>query len=572
MTGTYDETPLAKVNRSLTVEQIRGRNLLFTTAVDALRLNPSVDIRARGPHGTQVDLSLRGGTFGQTLVLLNGRRLNDAQSGHHNFNLPLPLEAIEQVEVLSGAGSTLYGADAVGGVVNLITKAGREGSRPELRLQSGLGNFGTNQQRGSLSGGWRNLSQQLSFSRDFSTGFTENRDFRNLSLFSGTQLKSRFGTTGLDLGLTDKPFGAQGFYGNFPSWERTKAWYAALRQSLGETTEAAFSYRRHTDVFVLRRFRPQDYMNHHTSQSWQASLRRRSSLGAHALLHYGAEAFGDHIVSNNLGNHDRARAAAYANLDLRPTSRLSLSAGLRDEVVRGLPGQLNPTLAAGFVLLPQVKLRASLSRAFRLPTFTDLFYRDPANVGNPSLRPERSWSYEGGLDVYPLAQLRASATVFHRRDRDVIDFARTPSDLIWRAENVQSLNFTGLETAFTYTFSNRLRGAVLDLRYTGLTASQDLLPGLQSRYAFNYLRHSAQFGFTGQLGRQVVFRTRLGAYSRRGGQDYPNLDLFLARSQGLWRPFLQLSNLTNAAWQDIPGVLNPPRGILGGVELLFRRK
>jgi len=98
---------------------------------DFLKLDPSVDLRERAPNHIQADLSIRGGTFGQTLVLVDGMRVNDAQTGHHNLDLPLPVESVERIEVLKGSGSAFYGSDAVGGVINLIT---REAEFSEVRL------------------------------------------------------------------------------------------------------------------------------------------------------------------------------------------------------------------------------------------------------------------------------------------------------------------------------------------------------------------------------------------------------------------------------------------------------
>jgi len=118
--------------------------LLYNSFVDYLHLDPSVDLKQRGTDGVQADLSIRGASFGQSLVLLNGLRINDAQTGHHNMDIPIPLEAIARIEVLHGAGSTLYGADAVGGAVNFITASPRA---TEVRTRIGFGNFGFNQQR-----------------------------------------------------------------------------------------------------------------------------------------------------------------------------------------------------------------------------------------------------------------------------------------------------------------------------------------------------------------------------------------------------------------------------------------
>src|SRR5437016_11045818 len=162
VTGVYEPVAIDEVDRSVRVLPVKGEELLSNTLVDFLRLDPSIDIRERAPNGLQADISIRGGTFGQTLVLVDGQRMNDAQSGHHNMEIPLPLEAISRIEVLRGSGSTLYGSDATGGVVNIIT---RRPEASEFRLRTAVGNFGVNQQRGSLAVVHGDLTEQLNFSR-----------------------------------------------------------------------------------------------------------------------------------------------------------------------------------------------------------------------------------------------------------------------------------------------------------------------------------------------------------------------------------------------------------------------
>ena len=324
VTGVYEPIALDEVDRSVRVLPVQGEELLSNTLVDFLRLDPSLDVRERAPNGLQADLSIRGGTFGQTLILVDGQRMNDAQSGHHNMDIPLPLEAISRIEVLRGSGSTLYGSDATGGVVNIIT---RRPEASEFRLRAALGNFGVNQERGSVALVHGDLTQHLTFSRDFSTGFAPDRDYRNLSFTSLTHLVSPLGASDVVLSYMDHPFGADGFYGAYNSWENTKTWFASVRQALGEKTEASFSFRRHSDLFVLYRDRPEVFTNHHAVESYQAALRRKEKLSENASLHYGVEGYHDAIVSNNLGDHARGRAAGYASLDLRALRRFSFSIG-----------------------------------------------------------------------------------------------------------------------------------------------------------------------------------------------------------------------------------------------------
>jgi iron complex outermembrane recepter protein len=562
VTGTPAPVPLEEADRAVRRFDVDSQRLLINTFADLLRLDASVDLRARAPHAVQTDLSIRGSTFGQTLVLFDGLRINDAQSGHHNLNLPFPLESLGAVEVLRGTGSTLYGADAVGGVVQFLP---RRPESPELRLRAALGNYGANQQRASAAWARPRFTQQMAASRDFSTGFTQNRDYRNLSLASSTWWQSKLGASSLLLAHNDRPFGAQNFYGNFNSWERTKAWFAGGHQALGEKTQAGFAYRRHTDLFVLYRDRPQVFTNRHASESWQGTLRRREHLAPGMTLHFGAEGYGDQIVSNNLGRHQRARAAAYASYDARVLKRASLNVGVRDELWGSFNHQWTPSVAGGFWLTPRLKLRASVSRAFRVPTYTDLYYQDPANRGTPDLRPERAWGSEAGLEFMPADSVRASLTVFRRDERDGIDYVRSDNNSLWRAANIQRLRFNGVEASARWRWARQ----EFDLHYTGLRGTQQSLSGLLSKYVFNYPVHAGVAGWQGQW-RGWAGRARLGAMERLGRSPYALLDLYATRAEGAWRPFFQVTNLNGALYQEIPGVAMPGRGVMGGVEWVLR--
>jgi iron complex outermembrane receptor protein len=567
VTGTYEPLPLEEAERSVRTFDVRQTQLVTNTLADFLKLEPSVDLRQRAPNGVQADISIRGGTFGQTLVLLNGMRLNDPQSGHHNFDIPAPLESVSRIEILKGSGSTLYGSDAVGGVVHIITSPPETS---EVRLRAALGNFGTNQQRATATMVRGDLLQQVAFSRDFSTGFIPNRDYRNLSLGSTTNWTSRLGVTDLHLAHNDRPFGAEQFYGNFNSWERTKSWWAGVRQSFDADTDVAFAYRRHTDLFVLYRDRPEVFTNRHAAESYQAAVRRRNALGRNVKVHYGGEVFHDSIVSNNLGVHDRTRGSVYTALDVRAFQRFAFSAGVRDDIWGSANHQWSPTVSLGYWLAPSFKLRGGVSRAFRIPTFTDLYYHDPANQGSPDLQPETAVSYEGGLDYDAGGMLRASATVFQRREENGIDYVRRDVNEIWRATNFQELRFTGVEASVDLRLPKR---QMVGLSYTGLRGAQAAVGTFQSKYVFNYPVHSGLLTWSGALPFGIVGRSRLGVLERLDRDPYAVWDVYGAISRGRVRPFLQLTNLTGAAYEEIPRVPMPGRAVVGGVELVvFTRR
>ncbi len=567
VTGTAAPTPLDEADRDVTVLALPAKERpLFDTWFDLLALDPALDLQQRAPGGFLADLSIRGATFGQTLVLLNGMRIDDAQTGHFNLDLPVPVDMITSVEVMKGSGSALYGSDAIGGVVNVRTEPLET---PELRLFAGVGNFGTNEEHGIADYGWRGVSEEVAFARDFSSGFVSDRDYRNLSLSSLSTVKWRPGTGSFLFAYSDRPYGADQFYGPYPSWERIKTWFVSAHQNLGSKTEASFAYRRHTDLFVLFRYAPQIYTNRHLLGSWQGDLRRHENLPLHAVLSYGGEGLGESIVSTNLGVRQRTRGSGYVFYDLRALHRFSLSVGLREEVYGSGQVATSPSVSGAAWFSERFKLRASASRAFRLPSFTDLYYSDPANQGNPNLKPESATSYEAGADAYLRHGLRAAVTVFQRRDTNVIDYVRANAASVWQAMNFDQLHFTGVEASGIWEPAAGQRISVGFTALRGTDVSSALL--LMSKYAFNYPVHSGVVEWRGNLRGKVVGRSRVGVVDRLGRSPYGVWDVSGAWATGWVRPFLQVTNLTGTGYSEIPGVPLPGRGVLGGMEFVFVR-
>jgi iron complex outermembrane receptor protein len=566
VTGTFEPVPETELDRSVTVIETKLQDGLYQNWIDYLELDPSIDLRNRAPANVQADLSIRGSTFGQTLVLLDGLRMDDVQTGHHDMDLPLPTEFVRRIEVLRGAGSTLYGSEAMAGSINLITPAPQHS---DIHLGAGVGNFGVNQESGSVSLLWRKVDSDVSTERYFSSGFRPDRDFRSLTIFSRTGVQSSLGHSLLMLGYGDKPYGADQFYGPFNSWERTKSWFAGLKQNLGKKTEFDFGFRRHTDEFVLFRNQPSIYENNHIDKSWQAGLRRHDQISRNSTLFYGGEGIHEGIASNNLGDHERSRGAVYVDYDVRALKRFSFSAGAREEIFSATHGEFNPTVAAGVWVKPGLKLKGSASRAFRLPSYTDLYYRDPANLGNINLRPERAWDYEGGLLWTPSARFKAEVTVFERRDRDVIDYVRSSSSSPYMAENIQKLNFTGVETSVELRLPHDQQ---LQLSYTGLHGVQESLSGLQTKYTFNYPTIDAVVSWYGRLPGKFVARTRIGVVDRYASDPYGLWDAAVSRQFGHVSARLGLANISDTQYEEIPGVIMPGRSVVFGLDFFLRSR
>ncbi len=617
--GSPVPVPLAESSTSVVVLPVEDQSLTLESPQDLVRQDSSVFLEERGAGGGQADLVLRGGTFEQVLVLINGFRVNDSQTAHHNLDLPISLDAMDSIEVLHGAGSTLHGEDALSGVVDFLTAAP---SASALRLRSGYGNFGSNEE--SLLGDLarRQWSSRLTAEHNLSTGFLadrgyignsftgnctaqqlysdcqNDRDYRNMDASSENWVSSKLGISDLLFAASDRSFGANQFYGPYNSWERTKGWFASGRQEFGSRTVAAFGYRRHTDEYILARNNPSPYENNHIDGSWQASLRHTIPIESSSVLLVGLESDGDSIRSYNLsggvrslalGIHARNRGAGYVDLDLRPArSRWNLSGGLREELFSGgLHSALAPHLAGSLRVIDNLKLRASGGYGFRLPTYTDLYYSDPATIGNPSLKPESAWSGEAGADWIASSRFSLSATGFYNRQHDTIDYVRTatiPNPSLpawckvntWCAVNLSGVRFAGVETSATWIAA---KGEKIKIAWTGLYGAQAYLANLQSEYALNYPVQNLRATWTAALKHSIIATNSVALvkpYQQPGNlpwnaNPYPVWDASITRDAGKMRPYLRLGNLSNTGYQEINGVAMPGRSITGGVSLWLGR-
>ena len=550
--------------RSVTTINLAEQGTLLPEVASALRQDASVFVQQRGPVGVQQDVSIRGGTFEQTLVLLNGLRINDAETSHFNFDLPVPQAALASLDVLHGTGSTLYGADALAGVIDVRTAKPQAG---EVRLRAAVGSYGVNQQAVTASGMRGRLGEVLAGERDFSTGFLPDRDYRSENASSETRLTTKLGENDVLFAGSDRAFGANQFYGAYPSYERTKGWFAAFTQPLGSRTLAQVAYRRHSDIFVLFRSAPLKYKNQHIVESWQGDVRRKDAVGKHLQIFYGVEENTDQIGSNSLGHHGRNRTAGYVSGELRGT-RGSLSAGLREEFFGGGRTSSAPNFAGALRLKEKFKLRASAGYGYRVPTFVDLYYSDPTTTGNPALRPESAWNYDGGVDWYASNGVSLSATGFTSRQHDAIDYVRATSTSKYQAQNLRDLSFSGVEVAAQIRLSH---SQYLRLAYTSAVGAQNALNGLQSRYVFNNAVNNAAAEWRAST-KQIATSARLVVTQRYQQTPFSTVDVSVAHNRGWWRPYVQMTNLANTGYQEIAGIRNQGRAFTGGLELVLSRR
>jgi len=537
----------------ITRDQIAS--LPVQTVADVLRLASSVDVRARGVRGIQSDFAIRGANFGQMLVLVDGVRLNDAQSGHHNGDIPVPLDAVERIEVLYGPGSSLLGADAFGGTVNVITR--RTIDRPSIVVQGG--SFGTVAGRGEAGFERGVVREAFAVSADRSSGFMDDRDFKTTVVRSRTSLGA---DTSLSISHLWKAFGANNFYGgNAPSREWTNQTLATVDHrfglAAGWSLNATASYRTHGDRFLFNQLRPELSDNRHRTHAVLGSASGARRIGSIGTVTVGVEGGGDWIRSTNLGDHSTARVGGFGEWRQDIGRRMQVDGTIRVDHYDEFGTSWNPSVGVGWWPSSIVRLRASAGRAFRVPTFTERYYSDPANLARADVGPETAWAGEGGADVLVAPGWLVQATIFGRADDDVIDWLRPTTADRWQTYNVRDVNTRGVELGLRRTFAG---GAFAFVEYTALDIDAAAVTQL-SKYVLDYAPRSLAAAASIPLPDRFNVAPRL-EYRRRsrstGTFDYVLLDMRVSRSIGRGVDlFIDGANLFDRSYQEVAGVDMP---------------
>jgi len=556
VTGAARPVELGSVTRVMTVitrEQIA--RLPVQSVADVLRLASSIDVRMRGVRGVQSDFAVRGANFGQMLVLVDGVRLNDAQSGHHNGDIPVPLDAVERIEVLYGPGSSLFGADAFGGTVNVITR--RVVDQPSLIVQGG--SFGLAAGRGQIGFERGSVREALAVSADRSSGFMYDRDFKTTTVRSRTSLRD---ATNLSVSYLWKEFGANNFYGgNAPSREWTNQTLVAVDHRFADVSgwspTATASYRTHGDRFLFNQVQPQLSDNRHRTHAVLAAVSGARRLGGLGTLTIGAEGGGDWIRSTNLGDHSTARVSGFGEWRQEIGRRTQIDGTLRVDRYNEFGTSWNPSAGIGWWPSSMLRLRASAGRAFRVPTFTERYYSDPANLAREEVGPETAWAGEGGADLLLSGGWIVQATVFGRADEDVIDWLRPTTVDRWQTYNIRNVDTLGVELGVRRTFSS---GAMMLAEYTALDVQAAAVNQL-SKYVLDYAPHSFVAAATFPLPAGFSAAPRL-EYRRRsrttGTFDYVLLDARIGKRIGRnLELFVDGANLLDESYQEIAGVAMP---------------
>ena len=571
------------------------------TLPDLLAAIPELDIRARGIHGVQADLSVRGGGFDQVLLLLNGVDFTDAQTGHHNLNLPVRPEAIDYIEILTPSGARLYGPGAFAGAINIVTKQAKPLTG---QLKALAGQYGLTDAALTLAHQAGRLGVTGFAGTTHSAGYMANTDFHRSEALVTTDIQTNLGHVSVQAGFQTKDFGANAFYTpKFPEqYESTHAIIGSLRYSgrIGLFTfDAVGGYRNHKDRFELfRHARPSWYKgdNYHSTNLYEGRLLVDARMGiAHTTLSLNARH--DEILSTNLGESiSRWRAIrgvsgfGYTHFASRTTISiaaqeaiqwrgLSASAGISTTQNSSFDFISGYGVDLAYLFPTNIKLYLAVNRAYRLPTFTDLYYSSATQQGNSSLKPEYSLTYEMGAQ-YTAGRLSANLSGYYRQGRDIIDWALTsPTSNLWRASNRAEVDAYGVEVAGSYYPDLRWVKS-LQASYSYMQISSPNTSPAAS-YTLDKPDHQANI----QLTTPAIYgfaAVLAGHYSHRRGhyvdftsgatREYPHalsIDLRLSYTYRWITLFGQAENLLNAKRIDFGNIPLPGRWVSGGLECRF---
>lgn len=604
VTGNLSAQRSRETGRNISIiSQEDIRNMPANSLDELLKFIPGVEVQQRGPQGAQSDIVIRGGTFQQVLIVIDGSRLNDPLTGHFNSYIPIHPSEIDRIEILKGAASAVFGPDAVGGVIHIITKNFQrkymdEGNSMQIQVQPGsMGMFNTSM-RGRLQGKKSYLSvgyQQQKADGPMLRGTNGFFNNRNIVLTAGKAFNH--GWSVLLRGAIDRrSFNAQNFYTSFLSdtaneivnstWQQLIVTHKKERSSL----DILVAGKQLEDTYF---FRPTSIPNNNKTQIYSVQLNNTYKITDRTTWVAGVQSFSKRIRSNDRGDHDHLHAGMFSVFTHSLPASIVLSESIRADWDQSYKWVLVPQLNIAWSP-SRITIRSSIGRSIRDADFTERFnnYNKPmvagGSIGNPSLNSEKAWNMEFGVDASITSSIEIKSTIFRRNQANLIDWIPTAYTSMPRREN---LSPTGNFALASNISSVRTDGVEFDLfgvhkwnnqhriRWnTGVVWLDSKTPG-GTTPSF-YLSSHARFMWSTAVHLSIK-QTSISVstlYKKRNPQSSnafavgvtPNYFLLNTRlEQKLFKEkvgmFIQIMNLGDIRYSDLLGSIMPGRWWSGGV-------
>ena len=544
------------------------KNSAATNVADLLQQVAGVDIRRRGTAGSQADLYIRGGGFDQTLLLIDGIKMDDAQTGHHTMNAALPIEVIERIEIIKGPAARVFGQNAFTGAINIVTKS-TLANTASVNIEAG--SFG--QLNGSVTVGkeFENSSIIAHVGILTSDGYRHNSDYENKNYLLKGVFNKKEQPIEVIATFFDKKFGANGFYASATATEQYEETQSSLlgasttfRTEKFKITPRVY-WKRGQDEYVYIRDNPSVYRNLHITNKVGVET-NASYTSDTGITGFGVDISRVFISSNNLGKRNRTMANLFLEHRFKfADGKIDITPGVAVTYFSDFKFHAFPGLDIGFKLSDNLKAYGNLGVTYRIPTYTDLYYNDRSTIGNSNLKPEEAFAQEIGLK-FNSGRFTSSVAIFNRDADNLIDFIRPDVTSKYEATNIAKVNTKGFELNTDYRFKLNEFNQTLSFGYNYL--NDDILDQNKdlSRYSLNTLKHQFITRFESKLFKNVRQNIIYKHAERTIGTSYNVWDASVIVAVNKFNFTVTANNIFNAEYIESGFVPMPPSSLLFGLR------